>query len=390
MDEYVKTLTITTKLEEDKASFNKLQKDVDKLKEKLFDKSEIDYFTKELDSKFNNLSIVKNGLYSSKEDLEELKKQFTLQETKLQEIAKLKQAIKEVEMYDKDSEKLTELKKKLDELSDEENELSDKSSDEDTKDTSFGSFVKGFKQGFKEMKLSNEDFVKAGKDTFDKLKDKIVSGIEEMVSSVISTLKEVSSWDITSSYTYNREATSMYTQYGLTGSEAYGWSKALETMFGSGSTIDTYFEALPTMNENQLKYLQELVDINKKNYESSIETSKAYQEFSTEYNLFKEEIQSTLIEFFQNNKDLIINFFKFCTKALQDILNVVSAIGNLFGMSSSSTSSDVLSTSSTTTNTNNSKSITLNNTYNGVGQTDQSWLANTGQMTYQQIIQALK
>ena len=49
-----------------------------------------------------------------------------------------------------------------------------------------------------------------------------------------------------------------------------------------------------------------------------------------------------------------------------------------------------ITSTSTTTNTTNNKQVKIDNTFNGVGKADQSWLTNVGQMTYLPIIQALK
>ena len=369
MDEYVKTLKLNLAAE--------------------FDRNKLDDVRKE----FKDLEAVKLGLFDEKE-LDEAKKAFEDFKKKEFEIQKLKQAISEISIFDKDSARLKELKATLRELKD-----SDEDDVEDEKDTFFG----GFKEAFDEWKNETVSLSDVGKKAFESMSNAISSfgkkaleSIKEFVSDAIESIKEMAKWNISQSSTYNPEAVSLYMETGLKGSDAYAMNAALESQ--NFSSMQDFYEAMPFMTKQQLDYMQETLKIAKENYENSIDDSMKFEEFSKEYDLFKKELQSEFIEFFTENSATIKAFLELGIKAMEFTVKFFGWIMSKFSEGSERTDSerkqavaDILNVSSSSlTNANNSKTVNMSNTYNGVSKADQSWLANVGQMTYLQIIEALK
>lgn len=372
MDEYVKTLKLKLAAE--------------------FDKNKLDDVRKE----FEDLEAVKLGLFDKKE-LSDAKRAFEDFKEKEFEIQKLKQAISEISMFDKDSARLKELQAELNELEDSDEE--DGEYVEDKKDSFFG----GFKDAFDEMKSETVSLSDVGRKAFDAMSNaisnfgrKALESIKSFVSDAIESIKEMAKWNISQSSTYNPEAVSLYMETGLKGSDAYAMQTALESQnFGS---MQDFYEAMPFMTKQQLDYMQETLTIAKENYENSIDDSMKFEEFSKEYDLFKKELQSEFIEFFTENSATIKAFLELGIKAMEFTVKFFGWIMSRFSEGSERTDSerkqaiaDILNVSSSSlTNANNSKTVNMSNTYNGVSKADQSWLANVGQMTYLQIIEALK
>lgn len=372
MDEYVKTLKLKLAAE--------------------FDKNKLDDVRKE----FEDLEAVKLGLFDKRE-LDDAKKAFEDFKEKEFEIQKLKQAISEISMFDKDSARLRELQAELSKLEDSDED--DGEYIEDKKDSFFG----GFKDAFDEMKSETVSLSDVGRKAFDSMSNaisnfgrKALESIKSFVSDAIESIKEMAKWNISQSSTYNPEAVSLYMETGLKGSDAYAIQTALESQ--NFSSMQDFYEAMPFMTKQQLDYMQETLKISKENYENSIDDSMKFEEFSKEYDLFKKELQSEFIEFFTENSATIKAFLELGIKAMEFTVKFFGWIMSRFSEGSERTDSerkqaiaDILNVSSSSlTNANNSKTVNMSNTYNGVSKADQSWLANVGQMTYLQIIEALK
>lgn len=354
-----------------------------------FDKTKLATVKRE----FKDLTSVKLGLLSDK-DIEKTRKAFDDYKKKMFEIETLKQAISEIKMFDKDNKALKEMENRLAELEGQKEIKEDKRKE--------NPFVSGFKEAKKEWIENMNDMKQAGKNAFGSMKskikqfaDKALKAIKDFVKDAINELKEMAKWSANSNV-YNSEKTSLQLQTGLQGKELYGLSKALETQ--GFNSMDEFYEAMPYMTEQQLDYMKEIMEIESKNYKNGIETAEQIQEFQKEYAEFKKEMQAELISFFMENKDAIKMFLKIGIKAMDITVKTLGWMLKRFSSGSERSdaerkqvTADILgiSSSSVTNNMNNSRSVSVNNTFNGVGKTDQTWLANTGQMTYRQIIEAL-
>lgn len=402
-DSYVKTLTLNLRTLFDRKSTGQVEEWIDSIKQsvkeiKWIDDNAFKQAADKIKADFNNLEIVKQGLIQG-EDLERVRQAYQEQQENLAKIEILKKEIAEIEMFDKDNESLDILKQKLADL--QKSDFND--NDEDGGNDSF---FGGFKEGFDEWLAQASDMNAAGKNAFNNMQRKIAdfaskakNAIIDFVNEAIEAMQEMATWDLQNSKVFNQDAVNMYMQTGLQGADAYGMSKALETQ-GFGS-MDDFIEAMPFMNQEQLAYMQEIAEINAKQYAEDLEVAQAFQEFQVEYDKFKQELQKSLIDFFMKNKDTIMTILEGIMSFLDAILNVVDGIFGLFSgprerseEKKKQVTADILGVSSSTlTNnntTNNTSNVNVNNTFNGVGQQDQSWLANTGQMTYQQVIDALK
>lgn len=345
--------------------------------------------------------------------LKDIKKQYSLEEDRLEQIKKLRSEI-ELLRVAHENDKVKELESELKKLSSEQEEFeklkSGQTDEEDDNDKelrtdTFKNFKEGFTEAFDEFKQNSKNFNQLGNDVFNQIHDtikeklvEIVKNVKQFISDALDKIEEIASWDITSSRTYNRNAIDLYRETGLVGSQAYGLSQALQK-FGF-SSYDDYLQALPTMNKNQQEYFTELIKQNSKQYEESIELSKAIENYQHTFDDFKREMQNEVVKFIAENKDEIMNCLKVGVECLKILAKVVSGIFSLFSSGSERSSNErkqatteILTSKSSknyTTNNNQNTNIKIDNTYNGVGKTDQTWLANTGQMTYQQIIQAFK
>ena len=340
---------------------------------------------------FKDLTSVKLGLLSDKE-IEKTRKAFDDYKKKMFEIETLKQAISEIKMFDKDNKALKEMEQRLAELK----------KPEEAEEEEDNTFAGGFKEAKDEWIENMNDLKQAGKNAFGSMKskikqfaDKALKAIKNFVKDAINELKEMAKWSKNSNV-YNSEKTSLQLQTGLQGKELYGLSKALDTQ--GFNSMDEFYEAMPYMTEQQLDYMKEIMEIESKNYENGIETAEQIQEFQKEYAEFKKEMQAELISFFMENKDAIKLFLKIGIEAMNITVKTLGWMLKRFSTGNERSDSerkqavaDILgiSSSSVTNNMNNSRSVSVNNTFNGVGKTDQTWLANTGQMTYRQIIEAL-
>ena len=403
-DSYTKTLTLNLRTLFDRKSTGQVEEWIDSIKQstkeiKRIDENAFKQAVNKIKTDFNNLEIVKQGLIQG-EDLERVRQAYQEQQENLAKIELLKKEIAEIEMFDKDNENLDELKKKLAEL-----QGDDDNNSNIVVDNSGNSFFSGFNDAKKDWANQNNLYQK-GRNSFDKMvstitewKDKALKAITDFVEDAIEELKSIASWDIRNSTTYNKEASDMYMNYGLQGADAYAMNRALEAT--DIPDIETYLtDPMVRGNEALLDAFNEQYEIAKAQYEEDVALSKELQEFQKEYDLFRKEMQKEVIDFFMKNKDTIMNILHFLMDALQTLVDIVTSIVNFFtGTKESRTDeqrqsdmNEILGVASSNNDySNNSKNVNVNvnNTYNGVGKTDQGWLQNVGQMTYQQIIEYL-
>lgn len=403
-DSYTKKLTLNLRTLLDRNSTGQVEGWVDNIKQstkeiKWIDKNAFKQAADKIRADFNNLEIVKQGLIQG-EDLERVRKAYQEQQEALTKIEILKKEIAEIEMFDKDNENLDELKKKLADLQGDDNDSSNV-----VVDNSSNSFFSGFNDAKKDWANQNNLYQK-GRNSFDKMvstitewKNKALKAITDFVEDAIEELKSMASWDIRNSTTYNEKASDMYMSYGLQGADAYAMNRALKAT--NIPDIETYLtDPMVRGNEALLEAFNEQYEIAKAQYEEDVALSKELQEFQKEYDLFRKEMQKEVIDFFMKNKDTIMDILHFLMDALQTLVDIVTSIVNFFtGTKESRTDeqrqsdmNEILGVASSNNDySNNSKNVNVNvnNTYNGVGKTDQSWLQNVGQMTYQQIIEYL-
>ena len=415
-DSYVKSVDIVFKPEVDKKAIDDVKKTVEDIADSTknveigfkIDRKKLDSLTEQMRASFSASAIAKTGIFEDSESLRKVQEAFEQFEKLSSKINMLKATQTELMKVAGTSEEASQaLKAVSDELAKllKERQSMGLSDDLDELNSSkdfMTQFKKGFKEAFDEMNAEIKDFKKLGKNAFDFMQSKIASWAKDALESLkkfaedaIKEMKEMASYDLQNSAIYNEDAANLYMETGLQGAEAYAFQKALSSQ--SFHSLDDYLTAIPTMSDNQRDYMKEIYEISLQQYERDLEVAQSFQEFEKEYEVFKKEMQQSLIDFFMNNKDVIIGTIQGIMSLLDMIADAVSFIADLFGSSVERSDrekkqavADILGVSSSTlTNNTNNTSVNVNNTFNGVGKQDQSWLANTGQMTYQQIINAL-
>ena len=434
---YVKTFAMNLKAEYDKSSFNQV---VTKVKDDFktveafpvkFDNEKIAKDLKDAVEKARTeagdatLQLLNASTTLTDEQKKAAYEAYDKQTEALFKIKKLKDEIAAQEMFgNEDSEILNELKKELEDIKKEAEKLGlkedsngdykrqnlkDKNENEDqeTADeteqkSTFGS---GFKESAKDWASEHtpaaygkQAFAKMAND-IEKFKDKALETFKKFVDDALEELKEMASWDITGSTTYNKNASEMYMSYGLQGADAYAMSKALSAT--GIDDIETYLtDPLVQGNEALLDNFNEQYELAKAQYQDDLKIAKEYQKFEKEFDLFKQELQKSLIDFFMENKDTIMDIMKFLMQAMEDVVKSFGEIVAFFGgdtvkdRSEEQRQSDMnellgVTNNSTISYDNRSNNVNVSNTYNGVGKVDQTSLQNVGQMTYQQIIEYL-
>lgn len=182
--------------------------------------------------------------------------------------------------------------------------------------------------------------------------------------------------------------------YGFTVPENYAFSKASQ-LLGISSEEDLMYMS-DTQRAKFYEKFNEYSEKYSKLYDSGFFSD--LENYNWEMQEFREDIQFELIQFFMDNKDLI-------TSAMHGLIDLaeftVSALGwivRTLGGGEQRTISERMAaqrealgiTNNQTNMTTNTTNVNVDNTFNGVSKQDQTWLANAGSMTYQQIIDALK
>ena len=338
------TKNIRLKFDADKTSLQKIAKDIDQLGQlELFSDEEVKAIHEQL-----------KGAQSLKNQLSEL-------QTALSTVENL--TGKEAESIQKKLKaEIANLKKRLNE--------SVKDSTGDRK--SIGEHLK------EKLKEAKDDFLNS-------FTDKVLGGLKKVFENAWKELKNVISFSRMS----NSETRDLMLGYGFSGSQAYGWTKAMGAL-GFNSEEDLMYastEELTMFREAFNKYS----DKYNKLYDDG--TFKTMREFEVEMAEFKEDMTLEVVQFFMDNKDGI----KKALLALIDLSEfVIGTIGKFFNLMSSdgrSSSERAAATASIIrnySNINNGTNVRIDNTFNNVAKSDQGWLINAGQMVIEPIIAALE
>lgn len=214
----------------------------------------------------------------------------------------------------------------------------------------------------------------------------------EFIKSLANTFKEAWS-ELNSIVNYSTMTDSnirdLKLGYGFSSSQAYGFDKAL-----SVTGIDS-MEDLMWANSTQLEQFKKAFDKYSTYYQTTMtEDYVAKQiEFQSEMEMFKQDLQNSVISFFMDNKDVImqfmditINFANFAIDALESIINLLNRDGL---RSEAQAKSDARAIISSYTNTSTNNTINTTNNFTGVSEADKTWLSNSVQLAYKQSITML-
>lgn len=191
------------------------------------------------------------------------------------------------------------------------------------------------------------------------------------------------------SYLTNKTTWENLTTYGMSSSESYGFEQA-KSMLGI-----TDEEQLYRMSDTQKQMFSEVMEKYTARYQELVDSGyfDKMLEFQVEYQEFQQDLKLEVVEFFMEHKDTIVKLMDFTMDFFEFIMDSLDWLVDHFGgegtsdYSRQSTLSDIINNASY----DNSKTtnVKIDNTFNNVSKSDQSWLSNAGEMTYQQTIKAL-
>ncbi len=215
---------------------------------------------------------------------------------------------------------------------------------------------------------------------------KFLDGLVNVFKDAWSELKNQLQYSLLS----NQHTRELAFNYGFTASEAYGWDKAAG-MLGI-SNIEDLAYLNPTQQQKFYEVFQKYSDKYASLYDSGFfDTMLDYQ---IEMEEFKLDMQMEVIEFFMANKDVIksgmlaiMELTQFTVQALGWLIEHIGGERQRSSYERSTATQNILNNAVSNARTTN---VQIDNTFNNVGRNDQTWLANAGQMTYQQIITALE
>ena len=175
-------------------------------------------------------------------------------------------------------------------------------------------------------------------------------------------------------------------EFGFNPAQNYAYTQTMQLMGMSD------IEDLAYMTKGQRSKFQEKFE------EYSARYTKLYdsgffdklEEFNWEMEEFKQDMEYEVMQWFVDNKDTI-------RAILDGIMTITKAVLQIFGWllggsQGRRTSEEILAETERRLNistTNNNNNVSINNTFNGVGQSDKTWLANAGAMTYEQVIRSM-
>lgn len=260
------------------------------------------------------------------------------------------------------------------------------------------SFVNGFRSGTSTL---SKQLYKAGSDVSDvasafltdwkagvmEIANKFLERLGNLVSDSLDELDTISDYSRLS----NAHTRQLAFTYGFSGSQAYGYDKAMGLM-GYSSLEDLMYA-----NTKEQKMFRELftnyTDKYNKLYDSGFFSTLV--EYNVEMNNFEEELKMQVVQFIVDNKDLIhdgMEAIMFIAKiALQytskvmDLIQLLNPLKSYKSSYDSATSSDIIKNYTTS-----NKSVKVDNTFNYTGNAGQDAFYSSGQLILQQMIAALK
>ena len=399
-DSYVKSLRI--KFEADEASYEKIKKDMNELSTlDLFSEDDAKAIANELkefetlknqiasiESTLDMISDVDNDIANKTRDnlekeLEKLKEQLkNKQRVKPEDIEAEEQKRKELEEAEKQKRK--ELQKEiLSSIADGFSSFGDALSNTDSAlGKTFSKFMSGTGKLFENAsKLFHGDF--------DSLNDILTSALESLGSLLASGFDELENI-LNFSQLSDANTRDLMMRYGFSNSKAYGYTKAMGAL-GFESEEDLMYanqQELELFRQSFEKYSRKYTEL----YDSGMFDSM--QEFNTQMEEFKEDVKLEVVDFFMNNQDTIraamkgiISLAEFAITALGKIVQWLNPDARTSDSQKAANTASIISNYS---NINSGTNVSIDNTFNNVAKSDQTWLAHAGQLTYEQIIKALQ
>lgn len=383
-DSYVKSLRI--KFEADDVSYKKIENDMNEL-------SKLDLFSKDdakaIANELKEFETLKNQIASIENTLDMIsdvdndianKTRDNLEK----ELEKLKKQLKDKQRTKPEEQNRKDLQKEiLSSIGDGFSSFGDALSNTDNAlGKTFGKFMSGTGDLF-------ENASKLFSGNFDSLNDILTSALKSLGSLLASGFDELENI-LNFSQLSDANTRDLMMRYGFSNSEAYGYTKAMN--------------ALGFESEEDLMYADQLeLELFRKSFEKySGKYNELYnsgmfdsmQEFNTQMEEFKEDVKLEVVDFFMNNQDTIraamkgiISLAEFAITALGKIVQWLNPDARTSDSQKAANTASIISNYS---NVNSGTNVSIDNTFNNVAKSDQTWLAHAGQLTYEQIIRALQ
>lgn len=224
---------------------------------------------------------------------------------------------------------------------------------------------------------------------FDSLNDILASALESLGSLLASGFDELENI-LNFSQLSDANTRDLMMRYGFSNSEAYGYTKAMGAL-GFESEEDLMYA-----NQQELELFRKSFEKYSGKYNELYNSGMfdSMQEFNTQMEEFKEDVKLEVVDFFMNNQDTIraamkgiISLAEFAITALGKIVQWLNPDARTSDSQKAANAASIISNYS---NINSGTNVSIDNTFNNVAKTDQTWLAHAGQLTYEQIIKALQ
>lgn len=383
-DSYVKSLRI--KFEADDVSYKKIENDMNEL-------SKLDLFSKDdakaIANELKEFETLKNQIASIENTLDMIsdvdndianKTRDNLEK----ELEKLKKQLKDKQRTKPEEQNRKDLQKEiLSSIADGFSSFGEALSNTDNAlGKTFGKFMSGTGDLF-------ENASKLFSGNFDSLNDILTSALESLGSLLASGFDELENI-LNFSQLSDANTRDLMMRYGFSNSEAYGYTKAMNAL-GFESEEDLMYadqQELELFRKSFEKYSGKYNEL----YNSGMFDSM--QEFNTQMEEFKEDVKLEVVDFFMNNQDTIraamkgiISLAEFAITALGKIVQWLNPDARTSDSQKAANTASIISNYS---NINSGTNVSIDNTFNNVAKSDQTWLAHAGQLTYEQIIKALQ
>lgn len=211
--------------------------------------------------------------------------------------------------------------------------------------------------------------------------EKGLNNFSEIVKDSIEELNNILDFSELS----NSKTRNLAFQYGFNSAQAYGYNKAMD-LLGFESEEDLYYA-----NAEEIKLFRNSFDKYSDYYNELYDSGffDTLREYQYEMQDFKQEMQMEVITFFMNNKDIIKSGLIALMKMSEWVAKIFGKLVSWFGSTNTSpaTVSDVINQYRNVNSTNTN--VNISNQFNNTPKEDETWLANAGELTYEQIVRAL-
>lgn len=228
-------------------------------------------------------------------------------------------------------------------------------------------------------------------DMLESIGDTLIDFFKDTFNAAKERILDMASYDLQNSLFTNSSAREQALKYGIMDpAQNYALTQAMGEL-GMSSEEDLMF-----MNPAQQEKFAERMGYWSGKYTelANKDFFRTVQEFQLEWSEFKYDMELGMIEFFMQNKDTIKQVMEVGMRFMEGTLTLLSSILDFLQISRSDSqrhaaSMEIVRNYTSRTNTTN---VNINNTLNPSSQvlTDKQMLSQAGQLSYAQLIEALK